>query len=230
MKNKLYRFKEYKMLLEADRNEDDDNNDFSLPDESEYNDKDLLGTEDEDLDNEEDSSMEDGDDEEEEVVKKVFNEKPKYYIEEALKSVKRKLESLFEKPKPNKDGRTEVDPNSFYDQGVEILDIKMTDMDMNKTLIMKYHDGEFLYHLLISINIQQGIPEKPDVEMDYTMVKECGVKFKKYDANHDLIGQLDRQSVSIKDIDKDFIDILNSELDEKYSVDNNFEIEFKDED
>lgn len=206
---KIYKYKEFKLLLERD-------DDFDFGDESENQD-------------ENQENQDDFDKSEEESKSKVFNEDPGYYAEQALKKIENKIISLFEEPKSDENGRTEEDPSSYHSQGVELIDVKTTDMPMKKTLIIKYHDDQFVYHLMITIDIDEGIPDKPDIEMDFSMIDECGVKFKKYDLYSNLLGQLDRKKVQIDTIDQDFIDTLNSELDNKYSIKDDFEIEYKEE-
>lgn len=221
MGKRIYKFEKFKLLLERDEDESEfDFANFDLDENPESDDvSDVVEDEVEDDDMEEGDEEGDGGD-------KVFNEDPSYYIEEALKKVERKILSLFKEPVAGKDGRTENDPSSYYDQGVELIDVKLTDMPLNKTLIIKYHDTDFTYHLMVTVDLKQGVPEKPDVEMDYTMVEYCGVKFKKYDISNNLLGQLDRKKVPLKTIDQDFIDSLNGELDSKYSIDDGFEIEY----
>lgn len=214
---KIYKYEQFKLILEEDEFSDD------------FNDFD----EDENLDSEESDNNE-GEEfpdeeevQEEESKEETFNENPAHYVEDALKSVELRLVKLFEAPTEDSEGKTEVDPSSYHSQGLELVDVKTTDMPLNKTLIMKYHDDNFSYQMLMSISIEQGKPEKDDMDMDTAMVKDCGVKFKKYDIDNNLIGELSRQKVEIDSIDQDFLDTLNAELDEKYSVDNGFEIEYK---
>tara|TARA_R110000772_G_scaffold5341_4_gene19177 strand:+ start:2035 stop:2817 length:783 start_codon:yes stop_codon:yes gene_type:complete len=244
MRKKLYKFKNFKLLLEkekgkekgkdfstdSDSEEDEefDFNNFDLDENEENSDEENQDTTDDEFDGGTDDNFEEEEDveEEEEDVEKVFNEDPSYYMEEALRKVERRLLSLFEEPVADENGKTDADPSSYHSQGVELMDIKTTGLPMNKTLIMKYHDNDFSYQLMITVDIKQGVPEKEDVEMDHTMIESCGVKFKKYDVENNLLGQLDRKKVPLDTIDQDFIDSLNGELDGKYSVDDNFEIEY----
>jgi hypothetical protein len=251
MRKKLYKFEKFKLLLEKgndkkkkkddgefnfddfdlgdsdeEMDEPDDGNSDSDKDESDF-------SEDDDFESEEEDNFDDNEEEEEEEepVEKVFNEDPSYYTEEALKKVERKLTALFEvEEEPDENGRTDKDQSSYQNQGVELMDVKTTGMPMNKTLIMKYHDNDFSYQLLVTVGIQQGIPEKEDVEMDHDMIEFAGVKFKKYDVDNNLLGELDRKKVKLDSIDQDFLDSLNGEMDSKYSIDDNFEIEYKDKD
>jgi len=160
----------------------------------------------------------------------VYNESPEYYVKDVLKTLERKLANLFAEPEIQKDQKKEIDPSSYAAQGLVLDDIDTTDMPLNKTLILTYSDTEndFKYKLMISISIDAGIPEKGDINMDSSMVKECGVKFKKYKNETEFIGELDREKVEISSINQDFLDNLNAELDKKYSVDNGFDIEYTD--
>ena len=221
----IHKYNEFKLLLEREEDSEVDFSEFDLEEEPG---SDEIGTE---LENTNDNPISDseGEEEEEETqlnIDRVFNEDPSYYIREALEKVKRRILSLFEEPNPDKKGRLNRDPSSYYNQGVELLDVRITDLSMNKTLIIKYHDNDFSYHLMITVDLKQGIPDKPDIEMDYSMVEFGGVKFKKYDPSNNLLGQLDRKKVPLKTIDQDFIDSLNGELDSKYSIGDDFEIEY----
>lgn len=149
-----------------------------------------------------------------------------YYATEALSLIELKLIKLFEEPVNKED----IDPTSYYAQGIELVELKKTDMPLNKTLILKFLDSQFVYHVLFTIKIDQGLIDQKVSKDDSTDITTCGLKFKKYDLDEDLVGQIDRMNVNIEDIDQDFIDKLNAELDQKYSiVGDDFEIEYKDE-
>jgi len=149
-----------------------------------------------------------------------------YYATEALNLIELKLIQLFEEPANKED----IDPTSYYAQGIELMELKKTDMPLNKTLILKFMDSQYVYHILFTIKIDQGLIDQKVSKDDSTDITTCGLKFKKYDLDEDLIGQLDRISVNIDEINQDFIDKLNAELDQKYSiVGDDFEIEYKDE-
>lgn len=157
---------------------------------------------------------------------------PSYYINQALNVVKNNIVALFDEPTPNEENVVESEPSSYYAQNMQLLDIKYTDMPMNKSLIIKYEDSKYLYHLIITIKIDQGrIEMNIDGDNNITEIDNCGVKLKKYDNENNMLGQLDRQKVLLKDINQDFIDTLNIELDEKFSIQTDeFEIEYKEED
>ena len=194
---KIRRFKEYKLLLEAEESEESE--------ESEETEKTVKDFSDE------------------------YLQDPSYYINQALNVVKNKIVSLFDEPKPNKEDNTvNVDPSSYYAQNMVLLDIKYTDMPLNKSLIIKFEDSNYLYHLIITIKIDQGKIELDNGDENITEIDNCGVKLKKYDKENNLVGQLDKNKVLLDDINQDFIDTLNNELDEKFNVQSDdFEIEYE---
>ena len=230
---KIYRFNEFKLIREAEGDDDDDLFSFDEEDEEtttedDSSDFDFGDDIEEDEESEQTEDEESEQTEEEEPEPEInYNEDPAYYVERSIKSIEQKIINLFENPLENTEDKVaETDPSSYYEQGVELIDVKSTDMPLNKTLIVKYGDNQYVYHLLFTVNIDQGLP-KNDKEMSSDMIEECGVKFKKYDEENKLIGEIERKKVSISDINQDFIDTLNGELDQKYSVGNDeFEIEY----
>jgi hypothetical protein len=202
---RIKRFNDYKLLLEAEGDEETDNE--------------LEGGSEEEAPEETPNDFTD-----------EYLQDPTYYINQALNVVKNKVVSLFDEPKPKANDRTvEVDQSSYHAQGMQLLDIKYTDMPLNKSLIIKFEGDDYLYHLLITIKIDQGkIELEKDGDENLTEIDNCGVKFKKYDKENNLVGQVARKKVLLDDIDQDFIDTLNADLDEKFSVQSDeFEIEYK---
>lgn len=201
---RIKRFKDFKLLLEAD------------------------GDEEEDIETTEEVPEEAPNDFTDEYL-----QDPSYYINQALNVVKNNIVKLFEEPAPDPDKTVELDPSSYYAQNMQLMDIKYTDMPLNKSLIIKYNDSKYLYHLIITIKIDQGkIEVEKDGDDNLSEIDNCGVKLKKYNNEADnLVGQIDKQKVLLKDINQDFIDTLNAELDNKFSVDTDeLGIEYKEED
>ena len=67
-----------------------------------------------------------------------------------------------------------------------------------------------------------------DKESDFsdTDIEECSIKFKKYNYENNIIGQLGPRKVKIEDIDETFLVDLKIELDEDFpSKEEEFEIE-----
>lgn len=219
---RLYYFDKFKMLLEAENDtESDFETEFDVTgDEAENTEGNIEG-------NTEGNTEEQTDDE----PKEVYNETPEYYIEEALKTLERKLSQLFVDSEVSDDKTKKVDPSTYAAQKLVLDQTHITGLPLAKTLIMDYSDTEnnFKYKLMVTINLDEAIPSKKDVDMNTEMIKNCGVKFKKYKNETEYIGELDRNKVDINTINQDYLDGLNIELDKKYSVDNNLEIEYEDE-
>jgi hypothetical protein len=208
MDKKIYKFSEYFKVNEAEENEEnlDTENEETTENEEE-------GTEDEDEDEEEPVDPE-------EDIK--YDENPSYYINQRLNQIENKIMNMFAEPEDN----DKSDMTKYYNQGVELLDVKRTRMPMSKTLIVKYQDSNFIYHLLFTVKLEQAQPTG-DEAMSTDEIDFCGVKFKKYNLENTLLGEIDRKKVEIKNINQDFIDSLNGEIDDKYSLDDGFEIEYE---
>jgi len=149
---------------------------------------------------------------------KTYNQNKSYYVEEKLNIIKNKVLGLFKEPQ---EGNQEV--NNFYTQGLVVMDVKLTDMPLYKTLIIKYQGDNFLYHLYITIDREQ--PNISNGDYNTEDLEYCGVKLKKYDLQDNLLGEIDRQTTLIEEINQDFLDKLNIDIDEKYSLGDDFEIQ-----
>lgn len=237
MKKRIFKYEEFKLIKEEEGDEDLFNFDEGESgDEGEGEGDEDQGTdfdfgddmEEESGDDMEESGMEDEEMEEEPEPEIDYNEDPDYYAAKSIETIQNRLESLFEEPQKDNKDIVEKDPSSYVEQGVQLMDSKVTDMPLNKTLMMKYADSQFIYQLFVTVNIEQPKPKEGD--MDSSQIEECAIKFKKYNMENELIGEIERRKVNISELDQDTLDTLNAELDEKYSVDNDFEIEYKEED
>jgi thymidylate synthase len=237
---KIYSYNEFKFKLIKEESEEDlfGENENENENEEESSSEEEFNFDESEEDNEENDEFSDenqneneDEDEDEEPKEITYNEDPSHYISNSIDRIENIISDLFENPLENTKPGEEIekDPSSYVEQGVELLSLKKTNMPMNKTLIAKYADNNFMYHLYFTINIEQGVAEEGE-EMDSNNIEECGIKFKKYDLENNLIGELERKKVPISEINQDYIDSLNGELDNKYSVKDEFEIEYEEED
>lgn len=170
-----------------------------------YNDYKLI------LEQEEEEEVDNIEDEDEIDVGKESEDLP-YIVSSAITDIELKVAKMFE---PSED-----DP-SYYDLGLELLDVNKTDMPSNKMLIVKYQDENFIYQVIFIV------PNNID-NMEDGEINQCIIKFKKYNLENNIVGQIKRSDVPIEDIDQDLIDSLNAEVDEKYSiVVDDFEMKFE---
>lgn len=155
-------------------------------------------------------------------INENIHDTPESYIATALKIIKNKIEKMF-------DNEIEEDEMSFSDLNVSLESIELSKYSkLYDSLTVKFSDPDFAYTLIIIIDIKEAVvDDTKDFEIDD--IKNCYVKFKKYDLdNFDLLGQIDK-NIKIKDIDQNFIIDLKLEIDETFGIegDDNLEIETK---
>jgi hypothetical protein len=148
-----------------------------------------------------------------EFITEKIHDTPESYISTVLNRLRTKIVNMFEKD----DSDEEV---SFQD-----LNVNLESADVSKysklydSLTVKFSDQDFAYTMIIIIDIKEAIPEDLDKNFDIDDIKNCYIKFKKYDLDHfDLIGNIDK-NIEIKNIDKEFIIDLKLELDETFGLD-----------
>ena len=135
------------------------------------------------------------------------------YMKEAIKLIEVKLQNIF-----NGEDITDM----------QLEDIKTISMPITERLILKFSDSMYLYDLVFSIHLSEVV-DNMDGDFDSSKIENVGVRFKKYDKDDNLLGQLDKKKVKMEDISEDLFSILNQELDEKFNLDSGeLEIEFED--
>lgn len=162
---------------------------------------------------------------------------PESYVSDLLTKLKKKVESFFGENVMDKEvdsfeisvdrEKKESGKMSFQDLGLTLDSIEISKYSkMFDNLKFKFSDDQFLYDVTVIIDLKDAMPDN-EKEGDFSIddIKECFLKFKKYDTeNFDLLGQLSK-TVKIKDISEDLLISLKLELDEDSGSDEDFEIE-----
>jgi hypothetical protein len=171
-------------------------------------------------------------------------ETPENYIESALKQLKRKIDKMFDYQEDNveqnypSDGeeatpdkikkiRTKSkDKMSFEDLGIRLESSEISKYSkLYDSLTIKFSDDSATYALTVMIDIKEGIPKDKEKDFDIDDIEKCYIKFKKYDIDtFEVIGQITK-NVELKKVDEDFLIDLKIELDDKFSDEEEFEIE-----
>jgi hypothetical protein len=177
-------------------------------------------------------------------ITEELNDTPENYIETALAQLKKKIDKIFEyqesAPDMEETGeksikKAKIDSKkknkmSFKDLGVTLQSSEVSKYSqMYDNLTVKFSDDNYLYSLIITIDIKEGLPKTEEKPM------MCDVKLKKYDLDtFDVIGQLpspidgdkpEYLKIEINKIDEDYLVDLKIELDEKSGDEEEFEIE-----
>jgi len=171
-------------------------------------------------------------------INEMHNDTPEQYIKIALLKVKRNIEKIFagtpgsEEPKVRRfsQGEEGGSVNTIADLGINLESIELSRHSRTlDNLKVKFSDEEFLYDLMIGIELSEAVPEK-DKEFSSDDIKDCVVKFKKYDRHEpgEVLAEL-IDNIKLDDIDEDLLVELKIRLDEESGEgeDEEFEIETK---
>lgn len=148
-----------------------------------------------------------GNDEGEDLLK----DNPSSYIKKAFKILKAKLERI---------ANDEIN--------IELLSFDQSESKAHKSLTTKFKDDVNHYTFIITVDLKYVIDLIKTLDNPSPMdIQSCFVKFKKYDSDYNLIGEITK-NLNIEDIDYDLFMELNSEVDDIYGSDNDdFEIEYE---
>jgi hypothetical protein len=177
-------------------------------------------------------------------ITEELNDTPENYIETALAQLKKKIDKIFEyqESAPDMEERDEKsiakakldskkkNKMTFKDLGVSLQSSEVSKYSkLYDNLTVKFSDDNYLYTLIITIDIKEGLPKTEEKPM------MCDVKLKKYDLDtFDVIGQLpspidgdkpEYLKIEINKIDEEYLIDLKIELDEKSGEEEEFEIE-----
>lgn len=166
-------------------------------------------------------------------INENVNDTPEEYIKIALMKIKTKLEKMFD----NQDTPDRVEKigerkpegeSSLSDFGVELQSCELSRYSKTQDSVkIKYSDAEALYDLTISIDLKEAVPEDEEKEFSDSDIKNCHVKFKKYDLdNFDLIGEITK-NIKISEIEEDLLVSLKIEIDEEFGGGEEEELEIE---
>lgn len=172
-------------------------------------------------------------------ITEELNDTPESYINSVLMKLKRDIDRMFDfevNEEPDKNEKTPQQAKKDYKDkskmSFEDLGLKLESNEISKysklydSLTVKFSDDQNMYTMIIMVDLKKALPTDPNKDFKLEDIKECYVKFKKYDINtFDIIGQISK-NVEIKKIDEEFIIELKIELDEEFgSEEEEFEIE-----
>jgi len=116
---------------------------------------------------------------------------------------------------------------SLTDMGLRLESSELSNYSSTMdNVTFKFSDPESWYNLYVAIPLKSARPEDGESDFSDDDIKECSIKFKKYNDVDQIVGQLGPRTVKISDIDEDLIVKLKIELDDEYgSSEEEFEIE-----
>lgn len=154
-------------------------------------------------------------------LNETINDNPEQYIKTVLLQIKAKLEAMFQDESTEGEVKKfskedESEEMNFAELGLELQSLELSRYSKTMDNIkLKFSDEEFLYDLLIGIDIKEAVP-KNDKQFKLEDIKTCFIKFKKYDLHEpgEVLGEL-TDNIKIKDIDEDLLVSLKLKLDEQ---------------
>ncbi len=176
------------------------------------------------------------------INEELLNDTPETYISTVLTQLKRKIDKMFEyegsdkEPEENTEksvAKAKADAKEKSKMSFKDLGLRLESSEISKysklydSLTVTFQDVNYMYTMILMIDIKEGIPKDATKDFNLEDVKNCYIKFKKYDINADfeIIGQISK-NVEIKKISEEFIIDLKIELDETFGGDEDeFEIE-----
>jgi hypothetical protein len=176
------------------------------------------------------------------INEELLNDTPETYISTVLSQLKRKIDKMFEyegserEPKQDTEKsiqKAKADAKEKSKMSLKDLGLRLESSEISKysklydSLSVTFQDANYMYTMILMIDIKEAIPKDATKDFKLEDVKNCYIKFKKYDINADfeIIGQISK-NVEIKKISEDFIIELKIELDETFGGDEEeFEIE-----
>lgn len=166
----------------------------------------------------------------------VTNDTPENYIDMLLIKLKGKIERMFSSYEDSEDENMDVrkarklskEKSTFKEFNLRLDSCEVSKVSqLNDNLTVKFSDDDNTYNLLISINTKFALPTDNTKDFTINDIKQCYIKFKKYDLDtFEVIGQITKNTDPNK-IDEDFIINLKIELDEMFGDEENFKIETK---
>lgn len=170
-----------------------------------------------------------------------FQDTPEEYIKTALMKIQKKIVDFFESD-DKQDEQEVVTLSKALDQGkkqdsrnknmsLSDMGLNLEDTELSKysslydNVTFKFSDPDFWYNLYITIPINY-VKTDPEEDFSDTDIEFCSIKFKKYNYENDIVGQIGPRKIKIEDIDETLLVDLKIELDEEFGEsEEEFEIE-----
>jgi hypothetical protein len=171
-----------------------------------------------------------------EYLFETMNDVPEQYVANVFRKLKKKFEEMFafdyiEGGEVKKFGEVRDREDKKEKMSLKDFNLELQSCEFSKyskifdNLRVKFSDEQFLYDLLVTIDLKDAIPKDKEVDFSSSDIKECQLKFKKYDVdNFELIGELTK-TVEIEKIDEDLLVELKIEIDKDFGEKEEFEIE-----
>jgi hypothetical protein len=176
-----------------------------------------------------------------EYVFETINDVPEKYVENVFRKLKTKFEKMFafdyaQGGEVKRFGEVQEEEEKKNKMSLKDLNLELQTCEFSKyskifdNLRVKFNDDRFLYDLLVTIDLKDAVPKDPNTDFSEEEIKDCQIKFKKYDADtFELLGELTK-TAQIDDINEDLLVELKLEIDKDFGgEEEEFQIETEEE-
>lgn len=158
---------------------------------------------------------------------------PEEYIKTALLKLQRKINGFFGPipdgtPEPSNQkvpiGRALEKGKKKAKNGMSFKDLKveLESSELSKysavydSITIKFSDPDGWYNLWITIPLDMAISKDKGKDFSDKDLENCVIKFKRYNQDNELIGQIGPKQVKIEDVNEELLVSLKIELDEEF--------------
>lgn len=169
------------------------------------------------------------------ILEKLYDT-PEGYISTKLDSIEKTISSLFKESEEDVDTFSAKEQKDlkgggkmrFNELGIQLDSIQKSKYSkVQDSIKCRFSDDENLYDFTVILDLKDAVPKDGTKDFSADDIKDCFIKFKKYNIDSfDLLGELSK-NIKIDDIDEDLLIELKLELDggSKDSSEENFSIE-----
>lgn len=154
----------------------------------------------------------------------AINDTPEQYIETLLKNIKSKIDGFFNKSNSGK----EEGGMSLKDLNLQLISSEVSKYSKSyDNLKVIFSDDGARYDLIITVGLKEALPKDNEKDFSIDDIKECSVKFKKYNSqDFNLIGEINK-TIKISNIDEEMLINLKLEFDKQFDQNSGEKLEIE---
>jgi len=173
------------------------------------------------------------------VNEKVYDS-PHGYIKARLLQIEQKIKDIFQTDfteeeevesftKRNLQDKKKDGKISFDQLGITEYTIQKSNYSkIQDNVRVRFFDEDFMYDLIFFLDLKDGVPKATDKDFKLEDIKDCFVKFKKYDqSSFELLAQIPPKTIEIDKLSSDLLIELKIEIDESSPSSSSGEAEFE---
>lgn len=151
---------------------------------------------------------------------------PHGYIKARLLQIEQKIKDIFQTDFTDQDEVESFTKKSVQDKKKEgkisFDQLGITEYTIQKSnyskiqdsVKVRFFDQYYMYDLIFFLDLKDGVSKEADKDFKLEDIKDCFVKFKKYDQSSKLLAQIPPKTIEIDKLSSDLLIELKIEIDE----------------